>query len=68
MRDDPIIENMMRSGYPGGKEPEQPHCPKCGAECYEILYDRWGCLVGCNECVSTRDAWESDECFPGRDE
>lgn len=31
--DDPVIQNMERTGYPDGKEPRYPRCPCCGEEC-----------------------------------
>lgn len=55
--DDPIIQNMERSGYPDGKEPPQPICPVCGDEC-GTLYINDGQIVGCENCIETRDAWD----------
>ena len=67
--DHPVIRNMERTGYPYGKEPEYPHCPICGAECDTIYirnedYE----VIGCSECLSSRDAWEVEECFPGKEQ
>lgn len=25
--DHPVVQNMERTGYPDGKEPQFPHCP-----------------------------------------
>lgn len=67
MRDDPIIENMMRSGYSDGKEPQYPICPVCGAFCDTIYRNSIREIVGCEECISTTDAWETEECFPEKE-
>jgi hypothetical protein len=40
-----------------------PCCPLCGEECDTLFYDRFGDIVGCDNCVTTRDAWEVAECF-----
>ncbi len=60
----PIITNMERTGYPDGKEPVYPRCPVCGKACEEIIRDRDLNIVGCENCISTADAWEEPECFP----
>ena len=66
--DDPVIRNMERTGYPDGKEPEHPICPVCGEECETIYVDMFGELFACDNCVSTKNAWEAAECFPGKDD
>ena len=36
-----------------------PPCPKCGAGLYGYLFlDIDGDVVGCTECVTTKDPWE----------
>lgn len=35
-----------------------PECPVCGEEAAEIYMDKWGNVVGCNQCVERIDAWE----------
>lgn len=60
--DCPEIANALRTGYPGG-EPKWPHCPVCGSECEEVYKDTNGVVFGCEECVSTKSAWETEECF-----
>lgn len=62
--DHPVIQNMMRTGYPDGKEPEYPRCPVCGKECETLYSDRHGSYIGCDVCIETIDAWEVPECFP----
>ena len=66
--DHPIIRNMERTGYPDGKEPPQPHCPVCGEGC-ETLYtsDLDGSVLGCDACITEHDAYEREECFPGKE-
>lgn len=63
--DDPIIQNMERTGYPDGKEPRSPRCPVCGEEC-ETLFtsDLDGSIAGCDVCLTEHDAWKREECFP----
>lgn len=65
--DHPVIRNMERTGYPDGKEPEYPRCPICGVECDTIYQDVDGDIFGCDECVATKDAWDVEECFPGKE-
>lgn len=67
--DHPVIQNMERTGYPDGKEPPQPVCPVCGAECETMYQDRYdkGEYIGCDVCVEAEDAWEVSECFPGKE-
>lgn len=55
--DDPIVMNMMRTGHPDGKEEPQPICPVCGEEC-DTLFLNDGQIVGCENCVETRSAWD----------
>ena len=59
--DHPGVEQAIRTGYLGG-EPEHPRCPVCGRECEEVYKDVNLVIFGCNECVSTRSAWECAEC------
>lgn len=65
--DDPFIRNCERTGYPGGREPESPICPICGAQCETLYRDLHGETFGCDECVTQHDAWEMPECFPGKE-
>ena len=62
--DHPIIQNCERTGYPDGKEPKCPICPECLEECETIYKDRYGHIVGCENCIETRDAWDGPGCFP----
>ena len=65
--DHPVIRNMERTGHPDGKEPTYPHCPVCGEECDTIYKDKEHDIVGCDNCVSTADAWEVPDCFPEKE-
>ena len=39
-------------------EPPAPTCPVCGQEC-EVLYkNRYGEIIGCDDCIDALDAWE----------
>ena len=44
-------------------EPDRPRCPVCRRECAEVMRDRHGDVLGCDECLSTESAWEASECF-----
>ena len=37
---------------------DTPICPICGEECEEIFFDKAGDVCGCENCVTSRDAWE----------
>lgn len=65
--DHPVIRNMERTGYPDGREPDQPRCPFCGAKCDTVYRNGENEIVGCEDCISFGDAWEAPECFPERD-
>lgn len=47
--------------YPPEK-PDYPCCPICGQEC-ETIYKIDNEVVGCDQCMTTRNAWEVTECF-----
>ena len=66
--DHPVIRNMERTGYPGGKDPVYPRCPVCGEECETIYKDRFGRCVGCDVCMETKDAWDYAPCFDESEE
>lgn len=65
--DSPYIRNMEASGWPGGKAPEVPQCPVCGAECDTIYRNRDSEIVGCEQCIHIQDAYGVDECFPRKE-
>lgn len=37
---------------------EVPHCPVCGQECEVIYKNRYGEIIGCDDCIDAVDAWE----------
>jgi hypothetical protein len=43
-------------------EPDYPCCPICGQKC-ETIYKIDNEIVGCDQCMTTRNAWEVTECF-----
>lgn len=42
-------------------ENDMPRCPVCGEETEIIFIDKYGDVVGCEECVTTRNAYEWQE-------
>ena len=56
--DHPVIRNMELTGYPDCKEPCVPRCPICREEVDFFYKDKYGDIVGCEECVSTVNAWD----------
>ena len=63
--DHPDIRRAERTGYVTG-EPVEPCCPVCGSNCC-MIYKNEDEVVGCDECISTADAWEESKCFPERE-
>ena len=58
LRDHPVIENLCRTGYPDGKEPEYPVCPHCGADAEDFYKNRLGQIVGCEHCLTVTKYYE----------
>ena len=56
--DNPTIRNMELTGYPDGKEPAYPICPMCSEETDTFYVSADNEIVGCDNCVGVRDAWE----------
>ena len=48
------IRNLRNTGYSDGKDPTYP-------ETIYISADNE--IVGCDQCMTTRNAWEVTECF-----
>ena len=57
--DHPVIAAMERTGYPDGREPDEPRCSLCGSIC-ESIYRRKsnGEVMGCDLCIEEIDPWE----------
>lgn len=56
--DHPVIQNMMRTGYPDGKEPEYPVCPYCNAAAEKFYKNSCGEIVGCEICLTAVEYYE----------
>ena len=65
MRDDPMIRNIERWGHPF-RHSEYPICPECLEECETVYKDSEGNIVGCDRCLTEREAWDEEACFPNR--
>lgn len=64
--DDPMIRAAQRKGYV--RDPEWPVCPICGQCCDTVFRSaRTQEIIGCQNCVAEKDAWETDECFPEKE-
>ena len=37
---------------------DTPICPICGEECEELFFDKNNEICGCDNCVTSKDAWE----------
>lgn len=53
--DAPWIRDAEMNGYPS--EP-LPKCPICGEETDTYYVDMAGDVVGCDNCVKAKDAWD----------
>ena len=40
----------------------EPHCPFCHRECDTIYKSESGYIVGCENCIKTKDAADVPEC------
>lgn len=62
--DHPTIKNCENTGYPDGREPQEPIYPRCGRECETIYYNPDDDdIIGCENCVEPGDAWDESLCF-----
>ena len=57
--DDPRIRDAEMNGMPPYDDPDSL-CPICGKECETIYTDKFGDVVGCDECITL---WEADEWY-----
>lgn len=58
--DAPDIKACMFMGYSGWDRKSPPICPVCGEECDTLYRDNFGNIVGCDNCITSSDAWEED--------
>lgn len=54
----PVIRNMEKTGYPDGKTPKVPICPVCHNVCDTVYVDQNQEIIGCDECLTAKDAWD----------
>ena len=61
----PAITAAERTGYPDGIAPEEPRCPVCGGECWEVFttLEPLPEIIGCRECLGCYDADTCPECY-----
>lgn len=58
------IRNLQDTGYRDGKDPTYPGLPRSAEQTCETIYiSADNEIVGCDQCMTTRDAWEVTECF-----
>lgn len=60
----PVITSMERWGEPDGYLSEVL-CPVCGAEAESFYVDRRGDVLGCEDCVKIREAFNVELLLPG---
>ena len=56
--DDPIIKSFERTGLPPHGSEEAPVCPECGEPCDTLYFNAFGDVIGCDNCITARDAWD----------
>lgn len=61
LSDHPAIRQAELEGAP---EYIGPHCPVCGEACEQAYCNSDDEVLGCDVCVKTKEAWETEECFP----
>lgn len=61
--DHPVVQNLLRTGYPDGREPEEITCPICGAaaENFYVTANDGMTVVGCEICLIPRPYWEFED-------
>ena len=57
--DHPVIQNLMATGFPDGREQKEHYCPACGEECQ--FFGANDEIIGCENCVSMRYADDIEE-------
>ena len=46
------------SNCPNAPDPPDTHCPMCGKECEDFYIVGGNDVVGCDNCVTRKEAWE----------
>lgn len=57
-KENPIIDSLDRTGLAPWEDDTEPICPECDCECDTLYFDKKGNLLGCENCITARDAWE----------
>ena len=52
-----MVENGMVI-YNEPKYTDGPICPECGEPCETYYFDKYGDIIGCDNCITSGDAWE----------
>jgi len=58
VNDHPTIRNLLRTGYPDGREPQDFCCPICGVAAEQFYETKDGTIVGCECCLTCRYYYE----------
>ena len=61
MGDHPVIDNLIRTGSPDGKEAEYPRCPNCGEDAENFYRTKSGQVVGCERCLIQVPYYEMEQ-------
>lgn len=56
--DNPIVESLDNTGLPPWDDGQEPICPICEEPCETIYFNIDGDAVGCENCLTPRDAWD----------
>ncbi len=56
-----MSRNKGRTIRPDGEE--EPHCPICGAVCETVYTHKGTSVVGCDNCLTEKYAYDVPDCF-----
>lgn len=60
---------MAREWWLEPPEQQNPVCPECGEECEVIYFNSCGEVVGCDNCITEKDAYDwADEIREAQEE
>ena len=57
-KDDCCNRYPHKNRCPYASEQETPTCPVCDSKTDIYYHDKYHEIIGCDECVYTKDAWE----------